>query len=85
MRIAIMVRSVRSPRAVFWLGDPGWLTVPNQGDDWAHCSPWCSETVVRVVHYGPGQDPNDPNHMITIRSTDDLLDHLIADHGFFER
>jgi hypothetical protein len=85
MKIMIVVRSVRSPRSAFWVGDPGWLTVPRQGDDWAHCSAWCSETVVGIVHYGPGQGPGDPNHRITIRSTEDLIDHLIDDHGFTGR
>ena len=65
-----------------WTGDPGWLSLPHAGDGWVHCGGWAVEEIVRVYHYGPQQDERDPNHSLMIRSTPEIIHHLVAEHGF---
>lgn len=66
-------------RRATWTGDPGWLSMPPEGANWAHCGEWTGETFRRVWWNGPG---GEHAHDIEVEVTVEVLDHLIAEHGF---
>lgn len=65
-----------------WAGDPGWLSLPAEGSTWFHCGEWGGEIVDRVSWNGPGYGGDNPAHCITVRTTQEVIAHLIAEHGF---
>jgi hypothetical protein len=94
MRILITVTSQvgdtegRDDRHVFWGGDVGWPSVPSVGARWVHCGGWPGESVAQVAYCGPGDDgEDDPAYIpvqVIVRTTNDVIAHLIERHGFSE-
>lgn len=71
-----------STRPAMWSGDPGWISVPREGDTWFHCGDWAGETFTsRISWCGPGG--SEAAHSIEIENVGvEVVAHLVADHGF---
>lgn len=67
-------------RSARWQGEVNWPGAPRPGDTWFHCGEWAGETVDRSSFSGPDDGRTHLN--IELRTTREVLDHLIADHGF---
>lgn len=76
-------RSVEPLRFVQWAGDPGWPSVPREGDNWVHCGDWTAEQVYRVFYNGP--HPSVAAAVtVEFQASDDVIQHLLDAHGFVE-
>lgn len=68
------------PRSARWQGEASWPGAPHPGDTWFHCSEWAGETFDRVSFYGPVDGKT--RLEIEVRTTREVLTHLIDEHGF---
>lgn len=69
-----------------WVGEIAWPSVPPEGARWVHCGGFDGETISQVFYCGPGDDhERQEGHapvQVVVRTTDQILDHLVATHGF---
>lgn len=70
----------RSRHLAWSLGEVNWPGAPHPGDTWFHCGDWAGEEFDRVSFYGPENGKTRLD--IEVRTTSEVLAHLIADHGF---
>jgi hypothetical protein len=75
-------------RYVRFVGEVGWPSVPPVGATWVHCGDWPGEVVYQVFYCGPGDDgegePGWAPVQVEIRTTDEVVQHLVERHGFTE-
>jgi hypothetical protein len=75
-------------RYVRWVGEVGWPSVPPEGANWVHCGDWEAERVEQVFWCGPGDDnegqPGWAPVQVEVRTTADVVQHLVDAHGFAE-
>jgi hypothetical protein len=75
-------------RYVRWVGEVGWPSVPPEGANWVHCGDWAAEQVGQVFYCGPGDDNEGAEGwapvQVEVRTTDDVVQHLVDAHGFVE-
>jgi len=65
-------------RAARWKGDIDWPSAPPVGGTWFHCGDWGGEVFDRVSFCGP---PDISLHC-EVRTDVEVLQHLVAEHGF---
>jgi hypothetical protein len=75
-------------RYVRWVGEVAWPSVPPVGAIWVHCGGFGGEQVHQVFYCGPGDDgegsPGWASVQVEIRTTDEVVQHLVERHGFVE-
>lgn len=83
VRIHAFVRPdpLRGLRVAMWLGQVEWPGAPREGDTWFHCEDWGGETVQRGAFNAPVV-PGQPGYDMEVRTTLEVLEHLVAAHGF---
>lgn len=87
-RIDVVTGSVLSDaprRMATWIGELNW-SAPLVGGTWFHCGDWTGETFDRVAHQGPhknGEEGN-PDIALEVIVSDEVMGHLVEDHGFVE-
>jgi hypothetical protein len=78
---------ITGPSIISWSGDPGWLTLPSEGDHWL-CCPDGGDLEVNSCWFNGPATPLDllTQAAITLEFLADAekIQHLIKAHGFRE-
>lgn len=72
-------------RYLTWIGEIDWPSLPQEGTyAWCHCDGWAVEKIHAVYFNGPYLFEPEPKAPVTIevKTDDDVMDHLVSDHGF---
>ena len=76
-------------RYLTWIGEIDWPSLPQEGStSWCHCDGWAVETIHRVYFNGPyvfeRASESEPKAPVTIeiKTDDQVMDHLVLQHGF---
>jgi hypothetical protein len=81
MFCAVSGAEVGEVEAASWAGEVDWAGVPRPGDEWSCCTgAGGGHTVGRVVYHVGGGSGYDV--LVEATATRDMVDHLIADHGW---